>query len=126
MKKILLILSVLLICIVICGCSEYNKSGVSFYLEVTTNEDSGLKMVGQNDEYTVYTFNLSDCCLKTSSGGTLSITEALEENKVTVEDMISKLTETESKAGRVFFGDGYQVTLLDQSVVISPIYDEKK
>lgn len=110
------------------GCSgifspQYNKNGVSNYLNITIDKDQEKTFVAKLDGHDVYIegLKINETYFKTVDNQRLSVRQVIEEGKVSLEGWRSAAWKTDKEDGIEILGyENYEIAVSDTEVIIRP------
>lgn len=107
---------------------QYNlKTGMSNYICVTYDANQEKERIGESDGYQVYLEGLSaeECYIMSIGADRISLTEAVGDGWVTVEDLIRKPWKIyQSDNSTVYVFENYEIILADNTCIIRQLSHE--
>lgn len=107
---------------------QYNlKTGMSNYICVTYDANQEKERIGESDGYQVYLEGLSaeECYIISIGADRISLTEAVGDGWVTVEDLIRKPWKIyQSDNSTVYVFENYEIVLADNTCIIRQLSHE--
>lgn len=104
---------------------QYNlKTGISNYVGVTYDASRKMEWVGKSEHYQVYVdgLKLEDCYLIKMDASTMTLTEAVQEGWVTVDDLIRKAWNVyQNDNGTVYAFENYEIVVEGDTCIIRPL-----
>ena len=104
---------------------QYNlKTGISNYVGVTYDASREMEWVGKSEYYQVYVdgLKLEDCYLIKMDASTMSLTEAVQEGWITVDDLTRKAWNVyQNDNGTVYAFENYEIVVEGDTCIIRPL-----
>lgn len=101
--------------------AQYNvRTGVSSIMNITLDEEQEKMEIGNLDGYRIFAegLNVKECYFITISDARISMTDAVNEGKVSVKDMIRKaFWEEEMDDKTVYYYENYLIEVTEKEVV---------
>lgn len=104
---------------------QYNlKTGISNYVGVTYDASREMEWVGKSEHYQVYVdgLKLEDCYLIKMDASTMTLTEAVQEGWITVDDLTRKAWNVyQNDNGTVYAFENYEIVVEGDTCIIRPL-----
>jgi len=134
MKKLIVLLLVLACILVVVGClwlfdSQYNKNGVSHFLNITIDENRPKEYVGELDSHRVFTekLDLDSTYFINVKNEHISIREAIDQKLVSIGDW-RKYAWKRKKEGdaEILQYENYEIVITYDECIIKPFSNFKE
>lgn len=104
--------------------SQYNLlNGLSYYMNITIDENKEREKIGKLDGYTVYTerLKIEDCYFSTISSKVVPLKEVIERKLISVKDLENKANAiTKNGDIKILIFENYEIVLEYDSCIIRP------
>lgn len=104
--------------------SQYNLlNGLSYYMNITIDENKEREKIGNLDGYTIYTerLNIEDCYFRTISSKVVPLKEVIERKLISVKDLENKANAiTKNGDIKILIFENYEIVLEYDSCIIRP------
>ena len=105
--------------------TQYNlKTGISHYMNAIDDEHQEKEYIGSLDGYKVYLEGLSkeDCYYQDIYANSISLTDAIANQMISIDDMIKKAWEQEEKDSCIIYKfENYQIVVGDEECTIGAL-----
>ncbi|MGN0249111.1 MAG: hypothetical protein ACI4C0_07435 [Lachnospiraceae bacterium] len=105
--------------------TQYNlKTGISHYMNAIYDEHQEKEYIGSLDGYKVYPEGLSkeDCYYQDIYANSISLTDAIANQMISIDDMIKKAWEQEEKDSCIIYKfENYQIVVGDEEFTIGAL-----
>lgn len=102
---------------------QYTPNGISRYIHISTDESTGKELIFDNSEYTIYTFQIKDAYFIDVYANEINLYEAMENKKITMEEMIEKGKLVYEKDDiKQYKFEQYQIFLDGNECIVTPYY----
>ncbi len=124
MRKNILLGIALLLFVFQTGCeksmAQYNSNGISVRPSITINEDVHLQYICETSGYEIYAINLEYIYFVDINANQIELEEALSENLLTMEDILSVCDKQSQNDSNVYIGENYKIIQKDSTYLFAP------
>lgn len=123
-KKHILMVALIALLIFETGCAkkfiQYNSNDISIRPCITINEDIQREYICEVSGYEIYTINLEEIYFIDIKAKQIELKEALTENLLTMEDVLSVCNKQSQNGTDVYMGENYKIIQNNKTYLFAP------